>query len=93
MNQKNNITWIIVATILSIAIIVSSSIGVAGIKAIKSEKNFLTVKGSAKKQITSDFVVWTGSYSAKSSELNNAYQVLKESEQKVKNYLLEQGLS
>jgi len=93
LNQKNNITWIIVAAILSVALIVSSSIGVTGIKAIKSEQNFLTVKGSAKKQITSDFVVWTGSYSAKSSELNSAYQILKESEQKVKNYLLEQGLT
>lgn len=92
MNPKNNITWIIVASILSVALIVSASIGVTGIKEIKSDQNFLTVKGSAKKQIVSDFVVWTGSYSANASELDYAYQLLKDSEQKVKKYLLEQGL-
>lgn len=92
MNQKSNITWILVAAILAVAIIASSSIGVTGIKEIKSDKNFLTVKGSAKQQITSDFVVWTGNYSATAYDLNTAYEMLKNSENKVRAYLVKQGL-
>lgn len=93
MNSKNNITWILIAAILATALVISTSIGVSGIKAVKSEQNFLTVKGSAKQQITSDLVVWTGYYKAQSWNMDDAYKQLKESEKKVKAYLLAQGIT
>jgi len=93
MNQKNNSTWIIVAFLLAAALIISTSIAVSGFKAIKGGQHFLTVKGSAKQEITSDFVVWTGSYRAQSWNLEDAYQNLKNSEREVRAYLLSQGIS
>lgn len=93
MNEKNNSTWVIVAVLLSISLIASTFIGVNGIKAIKNDQSTLEVKGSAKKQITSDLVVWTGNYSARSYNLEDSYQILKNQERKVKAYLLSKGLS
>lgn len=93
MNQKNNFTWIIVATLVSLSIIISMLVAVNGVKAIKNNQNFLTVKGSAKQEITSDFVVWTGNYSVRAIDLDTAYKNLKDNEKKVKSYLIEQGIN
>jgi len=52
----------------------------------------LSAKVSAKKQITSDLAVWTGSSSLQSSSLSETYQNLKDSEKKVRAYLVNQGI-
>lgn len=84
--------WVIISLILAASLVVSSYIVTAGIKEIKGPGNSLSVKGSAKKQITSDLVVWNGSFSAQSPILSDAYKDLKVSEGKVRSYLASQGI-
>lgn len=85
--------WVLVSLILAAGLIISSYIVTAGIKEVKGPGNALSVKGSAKKQITSDLVVWTGSFSIQSPNLSDAYKGLKDSSEKVKSYLVKQGIS
>lgn len=89
MKERSNI---IIAVIIGIALIVSSALISYGIKGIKSQKNTLTITGSAKKQIKSDFVKWAGNFSYTSPNLKDAYAGLKESHEKVKNYLISKGI-
>jgi hypothetical protein len=93
VKDQKNVVWMIVSLILALGIIISSYILTSGIKEIKGPGNSLSVKGSAKKQITSDLVVWTGSFGLQSSSLSQAYQELKDSEKKVKAYLIKQGIN
>jgi len=74
MNElKSKITSnIIIALIAALAIIASSLILVDGVEAYKSGKKKIIVTGSAKQQITSDLIVWTGSFTAKSPALQDA---------------------
>jgi uncharacterized protein len=83
-----NLALPIFAIILSLGIIISSVIVINGIANIKSKQNVVTVTGSAKKQIKSDFVVWRGTYSAQAPMLSDVYVKLKEETDKVKNYLI-----
>lgn len=94
MQDKENksIIWVIVSLILAAGLVLSSYVVTLGIKEIKGPENSLSVKGSAKQQITSDLVVWTGSFSAQSPILSDAYKNLKDSEGKVKSYLMKQGI-
>lgn len=54
--------------------------------------NSLTVTGSAKQQITSDLIVWQGTFSAQSANMQEAYKILNASQEKVKKYLLTSGV-
>lgn len=83
---------IIVSIILVIGVIVSATIFTSGLVKIKSSETNITVTGSAKKQITSDMIVWSGYFSTNSMSLQDAYSVLETSREKVKNYLVKQGL-
>jgi uncharacterized protein len=90
--DNKSVIWIIISLILAASIVISSYIVTAGIKEIKGPGNSLSVKGSAKKQITSDLVVWNGSFSSQSPILSDAFKALKESEGKVKSYLKSKGI-
>ena len=85
--------WVVISLILAASLVISSYIVTAGIKEIKGPGNSLSVKGSAKKQITSDLVVWSGSFSSQSPILSDAFKDLKVSESKVRGYLTSQGIS
>lgn len=93
MQERSNPqwTWIAVAAVLAIGFILSSLIFTNGIVKVKSSANSITVTGSAKQQIKSDLAVWTGMFTAQSPELTGAYAKLKNSQDKVKNYLVEKG--
>jgi hypothetical protein len=84
------------ALIVMLGLIISSYIAINGfIKArgnIKGNENMITVKGSAKKQIKSDFIVWNSSFSVTSPTLVSAYQALSSQKAKVNDYLLKQGV-
>ena len=94
MNElKSKITSnIIIALIAALAIVASSLILVDGIEAVKGGNNKIMVTGSAKQQITSDLIVWTGSFTAKSPALQDAYTKLESDKAKVMDYLLKQGV-
>jgi len=84
---------IIVAIIIVAGMIAASFYVTSGFVKIKSGSNVITVTGSAKKQITSDLVVWTGTFSAKSQDLKTAYSLLEGNKNSVQTYLDKQGLT
>lgn len=59
---------------------------------VKLEPKALAVTGSARKAIVSDLVTWHGTVSVKDPNLVNAYDALKTAADKVKNYLLTNGI-
>jgi len=90
---KSKITAnIIIAVIAALAIVISSMILVDGVEKIKGGNNRIIVTGSAKQQITSDLIVWTGSFHAKSPVLQEAYAMLETDKSKVMDYLVTQGV-
>ena len=84
---------IIVALILTGGIIAAAIIGVNGLIQIKSNRTSIVVTGSAKQQITSDLIVWSGYFNEKSPVLKDAYVALEGSRNKVKNYLIGKGIA
>jgi hypothetical protein len=92
-NKLRTIGSIIVALILTGGIIAATIIGVNGLIEIKSNRTSIVVTGSAKQKITSDLIVWSGFFNAKSPVLKDAYVALEGSREKVKNYLVDQGIA
>ena len=83
----------IVALILVIGVLGAAGILTGGIVKVKSSKTNLIVTGSAKQQITSDLIVWNGSFQEQSADLQEAYTKLEESRNKVSSYLTDKGIS
>lgn len=81
----------IVAVIIVVGLIVSAFIVADAVKDVKGAGNKIMVTGSAKQEITSDMIVWTGSFDAKSPNLIDAYTQLEASKSKVLDYLIKQG--
>lgn len=94
MNQENkkSIAFVLVALILSAGLIISTFIVTDGIVEIKGNRS-ITVTGSAKQQIKSDVIEWTGSFSCQSSLMPEAYTKLKSDSERVKEYLKGKGIS
>lgn len=85
-------TWIIISVIIVLGWVISSLVITKGIIAFKESQSSIEVAGCAKKQIKSDYVTWSGSFSAQSPKMSEAYAVMKTSEEKVKKYLVEKGI-
>ncbi|MEL7657673.1 MAG: SIMPL domain-containing protein [Bacillota bacterium] len=94
MNElKGRITAnIIISIIVVIGIVVSSMVLGNGIAKIKGTENKIMVTGSAKQQITSDLIVWTGRFAAKAPLLQDAYIQLEADKKRVMDYLVDQGV-
>ncbi|MCD6118884.1 SIMPL domain-containing protein [bacterium] len=71
---------------LAIAIVYATSLFGSSFVKAKQINETLTVTGSAKKQITSDYVVWRGSISRKSSDMAAAYSAVKVDTERVKEF-------
>jgi uncharacterized protein len=84
--------WIIVATIIALGIIIPSFIITGGIINYRESQNAIEVVGSAKKQIRSDLVSWTGTFSAQSKKMPDAYAQIKKDGDRVKKYLVMRGI-
>jgi hypothetical protein len=84
---------ILLAIIIVIGVIVSASILGNSLVELKGSGNTIIVTGSAKQQITSDLIVWTGSFNAKSPTLQDAYTQLESNKVKVSDYLIKQGVA
>lgn len=90
---KSKITGnIIIAIIVALAIVAASMILADGVVKIKGGNNRIIVTGSAKQQITSDLIVWSGSFNAKSPVLQDAYAQLEAEKSRVMDYLVKQGV-
>jgi len=92
LNNKN-ITYVFIALILGISFTISSYFLANGLINFRAERKTISVTGSAKKQLRSDLVKWTGMYTAVAKDLKEAYRLLEESQKKVKTYFISKGLS
>lgn len=92
-STKRAVSMILVALILVAGAITSSMILINGVVKVKTSRSTITVTGSAKQQITSDKIVWTGSFDTKSNVLTEAYDKLEVSRDKVLAYMKKQDLS
>jgi len=91
--SKNRMAvYVIIAIIIMAGIVAAAMVLGDGIAKIKGEENKIIVTGSAKQEITSDLIVWTGSFSAKSPALQDAYTKLETDKNKVLDYLKKQGV-
>lgn len=94
MNEtfKTRFVWI-AALILAVGLLASISVATYGFVKARTPANTITVTGSAKKQIRSDYVTWRGSFNRQSKNLAEAYTKLQGDLEIVKNYLREQGIA
>lgn len=84
---------IILGVCIAVATIVASIIFSSGaLKIMKFTREQISVTGSATKQITSDYVIWSGNFSRREKDLKTAYKTLKEDLDKVKQYLAAKGI-
>lgn len=90
-NKQKFIGNIIVAGILSVAIICSCLIGVIGLAKYKKLRDEIDITGSVKQQIVSDLIVWSGFFEVQTDNLKDGYNMLEADKEKVNNYLLGQG--
>ena len=85
---------IILGVCLAAATIVSSVILSQGfLKVIKFTREQITVTGSAQKSITSDYIMWSGVFSRRDTNLSTAYKALQDDLVKVQTYLLSKGVN
>ncbi|HEX3028043.1 MAG TPA: SIMPL domain-containing protein [Clostridia bacterium] len=89
---KKYLIWVLVACILVSGLVWSSYIVTNAITKINSSKNVITVTGSAKKKIKSDFAMWNGDFSATYPSLSEAYGKMKADKEKVNTYLINKGV-
>ncbi len=74
-------------TLLSIALIVSSALWAGAVRNIKRADDALTITGSAKRSIKSDYIVWRVSLSSQQPTTQAAYQQLTAWKARVQGYL------
>lgn len=87
-----NYSLAITAAIVGVAMIICTLVLSSAFNNFTSSKNTVTVTGAAKKQITSDLIVWQGSFSVQSAQLPEAYNKLNQDQAKVKTYLQQKGI-
>ncbi|GGJ45850.1 SIMPL domain-containing protein [Deinococcus roseus] len=78
--------------LLSIALVVCAYIGVSGFRDIKKADDIITVTGSTKKDITSNYVIWDFSISNQGTDLQALYSELSTSIKAVDAFLKTQNL-
>ena len=77
---------------IPVAIVLAAGLGSWAFVKGKRGEQTITVTGSAKRQITSDFVVWRAGVSYQAPVLSEAYRSLSEAVPKVKGYLMSKGV-
>lgn len=78
--------------IISLAVVLSTYLFGNAIVRTKTGGNEIVVKGSARKDIDSDFIAWTGKIAYRSNKMDEGYQSVKTSVAKLIDYLKSKGL-
>ena len=86
MHERFSLSYWAVLTI-AIAFIVCSVVLGGAIRNIKRTSDTITVTGSAKRGIRSDYIIWRGSINAQKSELQEAYREVNLYGNRVRTYL------
>ena len=94
-DNKKGIVAIITALIVAVTAVACVMILTNGIVGYKKSAggNGLTATGSASCDFESDLIVWRGSFSAYGLTTQDAYSVIKNDAEMVRNYLLESGVT
>jgi hypothetical protein len=79
--------------VLGASLVISSLIAASAVRAVKRAGDEVSVTGSARQPITSDFIVWRCSVSTQSSTLPQAYQELARHSARVRAFLKDQGIA
>jgi hypothetical protein len=90
--SNKNFCLVGTAAVIAAAMIICTLIASGAVKNFSRSKNTIAVTGAAKKQITSDLIVWSGVFSAQSAHMPEAYAKLNQDLSKVKGYLTEKGI-
>jgi hypothetical protein len=80
------------ALVIGLAIVIAAALGARALERVKASQQTITVTGSARKQITSDLIIWRGYVAYQASDLQQAYADLKGGMAKLKAYLIEKGI-
>jgi uncharacterized protein len=83
--------WGLVA--LGVSLVVSSAVGAGAIRDIRRARDEITVTGSARRPIRSDFVVWRPTVTSQQAALPQASQDLRRHADRVRGYLREHGVA
>jgi uncharacterized protein len=86
---KENLKHIIIAA----AIILSAYLFASAFRNRNQSSDTVSVTGLGKKDFVSDLIVWSGSFSKKSSTLKEAYAALDTDREKIKSYLTSKGIN
>lgn len=87
MNEKHgspHLFWGLFA--LALAIVVASWLGAGALKQIKLANDAITVTGSAKKSVRSDYIVWQGAVSSQKPSLQDAYREVSRYSERLRSY-------
>jgi len=91
MEQRN--THIFLGMIgLAVALIICSLIVADAARDVKKANDTISVTGSAKRPITSDFAVWRGAVTARKPTMQAAYQVIKQHAERLEEYFKTNGI-
>jgi hypothetical protein len=92
MSEEKRRSFVIPAVIWAVGVIaVAVIISTTWIR-VANRNATITVTGSAKKEITSDLIVWRSRFSRQSKTLEASYNALKTDLEKVKKYLTTKGI-
>lgn len=83
----------ITAAIIGLSTIIAFAIIGGAYKFRSTTMETIVVTGLAEKDFNSDLIVWSGTYSQKSSDLKSAYSALKSDEHTIRDYLLKKGVN
>ena len=79
-------------TILALGLVASAYVLAGGIRDIKRVDDVITVTGSAKRPITSDYVIWRGQISSQRRTMEEAYGDVQRYAERLGAYLSEHGV-
>ncbi|MDP4133951.1 MAG: SIMPL domain-containing protein [Bacillota bacterium] len=92
--EKMSRTLIIMAAILAVSLIFSAfTASYLFFRSRNPRTGTISVVGSAKQTIKSDFAVWRCTYTVQTPTLPKAYEILKSNQKTVKDYLVSKGIA
>lgn len=95
MDKRKSLIGIVIAFIVAVTVIFSTWLvcnSFVGYKKTANAQGF-TATGSASTDFESDLIVWRGSFSAYGETTRDAYAIIKDDAEEVRNYLLENGVA
>lgn len=92
MTKRPHLFGMLAGLFLAVGLVLSSMLGTAAWVKIKNSQ-FITTKGSMRKNVKSDLVVWKGSYTTDAATLLEAQQKLKADAEKVSQFLSGTGVT